>query len=277
MGSGLSAALEKILQDRVSGASEIESELLEALAKVPEADVAAVVRALPKRLRETFPQMANLEGLARGVEALSGALAAPDVRAASLAALVERLASERAARRKGLSAAIVPLLPDGDLLVFTLSKSGSVASVLLDLHAEGRRLAVLVAESRPGGEGASMARELGARGIRTRAVDDLLLLSLVPAEAAARRPNGYAGAGVVLVGADAVHPDAFVNKVGTRALLETAQRAGVAAFVLAASSKLRADEAPRALGSLFETVPRNGFAVVTEAGLLETEDRGLTR
>jgi len=114
-----------------------------------------------------------------------------------------------------------------------------------------------------------MARDLAERGIRARACDDFLLLSLVPPEAAPRRPPGYSGHPVVLVGADAVHPDALVNKVGTRALLDTARRAGVPAFVLASSSKLRKENAPRALGSLFETIPVDDLVILTERGRVE--------
>ncbi len=168
--------------------------------------------------------------------------------------------------RRRLSEVVAPLLPPGDLLVFTLSKSGTVSTVLADLFEAGRRLAVLVAESRPGAEGARMARELAERGVRARAVDDFLLLSLVPGEAAPRRPPHYVGSPVVLVGADAVHPDALVNKIGTRALLETARHAGVPAFVLATTAKLRAERAPAVLGSLFETVPRAGLTLLTEEG-----------
>ena len=40
----------------------------------------------------------------------------------------------------------------------------------------------------------------------------------------------------------------------------------MATLVLVTASKLRADEAPRALGSLFETIPRDGFLILTEAG-----------
>lgn len=165
-----------------------------------------------------------------------------------------------------LSEVVSKLLPEGDLLVFTLGKSGTVTRVLNDLWESGRRLSVLVAESRPGAEGVRLAQELAERGIRARTCDDFLLLSLVPKEAAPRRPPHYHGAPVVLVGADAVHPDALVNKVGTRALLETAQRAGVPAFVLATTAKLHAEKAPAVLGSLFEAVPRGGLTILTEEG-----------
>jgi translation initiation factor 2B subunit (eIF-2B alpha/beta/delta family) len=259
--------LDKILGDAESGASEIEERLLQVLKAASPIDAAALLETLPVRLDEAFPQMANLRNLARELRELRGAEPlAPEAAAHALRDLLERRIEDRRRGAERLSTVVVPLLPKGELLVFTLSKSGTVAAVLDDLMRAERRLAVLVAESRPGAEGARMARELAERGIRARATDDFLLLSLVPPEAAPRRPPGYSGHAVVLVGADAVHPDGLVNKVGTRALLDTARRAGVPAFVLASSSKLRKEAAPRALGSLFEIIPLDDLVVLTERG-----------
>jgi translation initiation factor 2B subunit (eIF-2B alpha/beta/delta family) len=257
-------AVEKILADRVSGASEIETRTLELLSELPDATEGRELTELTERLLETFPQMANIQELVAEIQRAIGEDPARAI--ASLREIAARRLAEQRQKERRLSDVVAPLLPEGDLLVFTLSKSGTVLSVLEDLHAAGRRLAVLVAESRPGAEGARMARDLAERGIRSRACDDFLLLSLVPPEAAPRRPPGYVGSPVVLVGADAVHPDALVNKVGTRALLETASHVKVPAYVLASSAKLRSEEAPRALGSLFETIPRHEVVVLTERG-----------
>ena len=68
---------------------------------------------------------------------------------------------------------------------------------------------LLVTASEPGGEGRRFAAELGARCLE----DD-------------EAPAAAADAAAVLVGADAIGADAFVNKVGTRVLGEAAQRAG---------------------------------------------------
>jgi translation initiation factor eIF-2B subunit delta len=262
--------VEKVLLDAESGASEIEEKLLEVLGGASPAEASALLETLPARLEGTFPQMANLRDLARELDALKEREAHGSEEAAqALRSLLERRVEERKRGAERLSNVVIPLLPKGDLLVFTLSKSGTVAAVLEDLLRSDRRLSVLVAESRPGAEGARLARDLAERGIRARATDDFLLLSLVPPEAAPRRPPGYTGHPVVLVGADAVHPDGLVNKVGTRALLDTARRAGVPAFVLASSSKLRKESAPRALGSLFETIPLDDLVVLTERGRVD--------
>jgi translation initiation factor 2B subunit (eIF-2B alpha/beta/delta family) len=213
-----------------------------------------------------FPGADRVKELAREMSDLAHDGQESPGTAEAIRSVLRRRLDDPPRERRRLSEVVVPLLPPGDLLVFTLSKSSTVQGVLTDLHDSGRRLAVLVAESRPGAEGARMARDLGEYGIRTRACDDFLLLSLVPKEAAPRRPPHYVGSPVVLVGADAVHPDGLVNKVGTRALLETAIRSGVPAFVLATTAKLRTDRAPTVLGSLFETVPRSSLTILTEEG-----------
>lgn len=264
----LEEELARLLGDRESGASEIEGRLAALLLAAPDADLSEAVRSLPGRLAATFPQMANLADLAEELEA-----AVP----AGPAALRERLVRRRDARRSAIGAiadALERRLPAGDLLVFTLSKSGTVTGVLLDLARRGRRLNALVAESRPGGEGARLARELGEHGIRSRVCDDLLLLSLVPPDAAVRRPPGYTGSTVVIVGTDAIHPDALVNKVGTRALLDIARASGVPAFVLGTAAKVRRDPAPKALGSLFEPIPAAGLDVLTEEAAAFGESSG---
>jgi translation initiation factor 2B subunit (eIF-2B alpha/beta/delta family) len=258
-----------VLADAESGASEIEEKLLQALRDASPEEAATLLATLPARLDEVFPQMANLGDLARELEQLVEREGTSAGAVEALRVVLERRLDEKKRREQRLSHVVIPLLPAGDLLVFTLSKSGTVAAVLEDLLRADRRVAVLVAESRPGAEGARMARDLAERGIRARACDDFLLLSLVPKEASPRRPPGYVGHPVVLVGADAVHPDGLVNKVGTRALLDTARRANVPAFVLASSSKLRKESAPRALGSLFETIPLEDLLVLTERGKVE--------
>lgn len=259
-----SGSLDDILADRVSGASEIESRVLSNLEGLADTDRSSVLDTLPDRLLETFPQMANLRTLAEELRQLVREPASTE----AVRAFVTKRVADKARRELRLSHVVTPLLPSGDLLVFTLSKSGTVSAVITDLIAAGRRVAVLVAESRPGGEGARFARELGDKGVKCRACDDFLLLSLVPKEAASRRPPGYTGSPVVLVGADGVHPDALVNKIGTRALLETARLAEVPAFVLASSTKIRNEASPRVLGSLFEAIPRYGTLVVSELGVL---------
>ena len=95
--------------------------------------------------------------------------------------------------------------------VVTLSYSSSVEAVLHAWREQGP--SIVVAESRPGGEGVELARRLRAAGLRVRLVPDLAAhLHLGPES-------------ILLFGADAVGRDGcIINKVGTR-LLATAARA----------------------------------------------------
>lgn len=78
--------------------------------------------------------------------------------------------------------------------------------------------------------------------------------------------RAIAGAGVMLVGADAITPQTIVNKVGTYACALAAREHGIACYALAGTSKLL----PHELGELpaaFEATPLELFdAVISERG-----------
>ena len=101
--------------------------------------------------------------------------------------------------------------------VVTLSYSGTVERILHSLPASTR---VVVAESRPGGEGAVLASRLARARRRVIVVpDSALALHLEP------------GGTAVLIGADAVTGDGCVyNKVGSRLLALAAKSLGVPAY-----------------------------------------------
>ncbi len=119
--------------------------------------------------------------------------------------------------------------------VATLSRSGTVSDAL----ATGDPEAVLVAESRPGGEGVAVAEDLAAGDLPVTLTGDAAL----PGEL--RRWD----ADVLLVGADAVLPGGHVvNKVGTRGAALAATHDGIEVFVAAATDKLdTAVESPDAV------------------------------
>ncbi|MBI4198982.1 MAG: hypothetical protein HY535_00715, partial [Chloroflexi bacterium] len=110
-------------------------------------------------------------------------------------------------------------------LVQTYSNSTAVRLALWRAMGAGRRFEVVCSESRPMREGVSLARRLAALGIPVHLVVDAALAEWVER------------ADLVLLGADAILPEAVVNKVGTEPLLHAARRAGVPAYVLAESSK----------------------------------------
>ncbi len=235
------------------------------------ADARTELAALARDLLAARPGMAAVRNrvnraMARAVERTAEArTSAETVEECARAAIEAALAADgRAAERAA------------DLLagerVLTLSRSGTVLRALRD-HPER----VLVAESRPGGEGVGVAEDLAEADLD---------VTLVPDAAVAH----YLAAGevdAVLVGADTVLADGrVVNKVGTRA----AARENVPLYAVAARDKVAPGEEPdledadprdvydgdaplSVAASLFDVTPADLVAgVVTEDGVLDADD-----
>jgi translation initiation factor 2B subunit (eIF-2B alpha/beta/delta family) len=127
------------------------------------------------------------------------------------------------------------------LRLVTCSSSRAVEAVF---EAVGRdaTLTVCCAESRPKQEGVDLAGRLAAGGLRVALFSDAGISAAVP------------GSDGVLVGADAVGPDFFINKVGTAAICALASSQGVPVYVVASREKfLSAADAARL--SLVEGAP----------------------
>lgn len=105
--------------------------------------------------------------------------------------------------------------------ILTYSYSSTVLQALLPAHRAGKKITVICSESRPMLEGRRLARRLAQAGVPVTLVVDALLASLV------------AEADLVVSGADAVLARGFMNKVGTRVLLEAAHAAPVPFYLLA--------------------------------------------
>ncbi len=162
--------------------------------------------------------------------------------------------------------------------IATLSRSGTVESTLQEAGPE----AVLVAESRPGGEGVGVAERLSG---------DLDAPVTLTSDAALAHQLSSWDADALLVGADAVLPDGcVVNKVGTRSAAIASSYEGIDVVVVAASDKITPDQAvdvaERGATELydgdadlavanptFDVTPAEVVdAVVTERGVLDTAD-----
>lgn len=155
--------------------------------------------------------------------------------------------------------------------VFTFSRSRTVRAAIDAVDPDR----VLVAESRPGGEGVAVAESLADECEVTLTTD-------------ANIPVAVSDADVVLVGADAVFPDSrVVNKVGTRAAALAARDSDVPAVAVCATDKIATEARdvgggdPSALydgdadvevrNPIFEAVPAGLLDVVTEDGLLDAD------
>ena len=324
--------LRSVLTDRTRGASEIEERLLRELlgrfeaAGEAEEDAEELLTALTVGIRGHQPAMANLLQLANRAWLLwqetDGKAEESDVRERLTRLWRERLDRLRE-RERDLGGHLVAWAeerwgspPGGDRererpTVLTLSRSGTVRSGLVALREAGWNPIVMVGEGRPGNEGRDFARELRTWKLRTRelaareprdvedhlGVDARLVTDAVVVALAAGSSPGTVGSPdpertVVLVGADAVGPESFLNKVGTRALAAAARERALPVLVPADAAKLVPEElfemlelpeAPAeeleppagvpALSFYFETVPLELVSgVVSEDGVAGPEE-----
>jgi translation initiation factor 2B subunit (eIF-2B alpha/beta/delta family) len=230
------------------------------------------------KVLEAQPAMAPLVFLVRDI--LQAVFDVDDVDAARAAA---RAAAARF--REGVetraqvvaSTASARLPREGDIL--TLSSSSTVRGTLL-YNARERKGRVVVLESRPMQEGQLLASAL-AKG-------DVPVVFAVDAAAATLVPD----CAMVLLGADSVGDLGVVNKLGSVAAAQAAQRAGVPVMVVTDETKILppgfpqdvADDRPgeevwRGPGGVkiwnryFEPVPMDMIdLVVTEVGSLSADD-----
>jgi translation initiation factor 2B subunit (eIF-2B alpha/beta/delta family) len=163
------------------------------------------------------------------------------------------------------------------LRAVTVSASAAVRTVLTAVALD-RPVRAACGEARPGLEGRTQAAALAAAGVPAAVFSDAGL------------GHALAGADLVIVGADAVAPEWFVNKSGTAMLAAMAVRLGVPVYVAATrdrfaghalAARLPLDEGPAAevwdqppagvtpRNPLFERVPLDLVtAVLSDTGLL---------
>ncbi len=204
--------------------------------------------------------------------------------AASLAPGADLLDALEARARRALSALariaadlLEPENPAEPLRIITCSRSASVEACVRAL-ADRRPVIVSCAEGRPGMEGQALAGALSATGVNVELFTDAAITA------------AFAPGAVVLVGADAVAADWFINKAGTGQLCSAALLAGISCYAVTGREKfvapaiadrlqLKEGDARDVLewdatlvfvrNPLFERVPLDRLAgVLTDAGLL---------
>ncbi len=208
----LDCRITQLAEDRQSGASELLDQAIRVVEEARAADIAIgpVVRALCR----AQPTMASFWAL--GTEAL-----ASDQRFEQFVQRVRR-APQALARF-----AVECFANDGKggaLRLVTLSRSRSVLTVFDALH-QRREIRVSCAESRPGLEGRALASRLASSGVAVTLLSDAAIAFAV------------SGSDAVVVGADAVGPEWFLNKSGTRMLAAAAAQQGVPVYVAATRDK----------------------------------------
>lgn len=110
--------------------------------------------------------------------------------------------------------------------LLTLSRSGTLISILKHLYQRNKKLRIVICESRPNLEGRLMAEELSKSGIKTLLISDAMMSLFVPQVDAA------------IIGADVILKNGnVVNKVGSKSLALLCREYKKPFFVVSTKSK----------------------------------------
>lgn len=196
-----------MLADDTTSSATVLASRAESLLRQSRAQGSAAARDAARQVCRAQPSMGSLWNLAAA--ALDGDPATFD-----------RLAA-RAARAPAAVARYAAALLENDVRrVLTCSRSAVVEAC-----ARALAVPVVCAESRPGLEGRALAAALAAGGLQVTVVADAALGS------------DFQPGDVVIVGADAIAAEWFINKTGTGQVCAAAELAGVPVYVAAGRDK----------------------------------------
>lgn len=233
----ITAATQAIRDDREHGASWLARAAARALQQLcePRDDVSpdawySVMRMAARALVAARPSMAAVANTAARIWAAGQSAESPAAVRQAMRAMAARLATQDAAAERTILTHAEKLLA-GD--VYTMSRSGTVESVLRELGRKHIITRLLVAESRPGGEGIALARALARDGLAVTLVADAACGVFI------------GEANCVVLGADSLRADgSLVNKVGSYPLALMAREAGKPVYVLCETLKIAASDFP---------------------------------
>lgn len=214
LSAALAQRVERLAADRESGASDI---LQEAIALVREARISGVpALTIAAAICRAQPSLASIWNAA--LEAVASEQD-PD-RFEQFARRVAR-ASDALAR---FARDCLTVDGSGPLRLVTISCSRTVR-VVIDAIRQQRPIRVSCSESRPALEGRRLAAQLASAGVPVTCFGDAAI------------GHALAAADAVILGADAVGPEWFLNKSGTRMLAAAAAQQGVPVYVAATRDK----------------------------------------
>ena len=195
-----------VLDDRLHGASVLIADLLRIAAEIEDVDAASLLSELASEVKETHP---GIPALLNTVQLLQETLAQTGNLASAAHALSTHIEADRAKVVERARKLIVERPA-----VMSISYSGMVRDAVLEAKRAAAGFSFLIGEGRPRNEGLLLARELASNGVDCTVFADLAFAQFLPQVA------------LVLVGADAVFSDSFINKTGTGVLLREARKAG---------------------------------------------------
>jgi translation initiation factor 2B subunit (eIF-2B alpha/beta/delta family) len=243
--------LQRLRADRTSGATtlgesaiDIVEEFISTQHLQEPQQFAAALEKLVREILEAQPSMAIMLNLAQCV--LEACI--DDAPFSGMKQRVEQALSEfRRALRLSMEALCrqaIEILPP-HATVLTYSNSTTVTAVLHHARAEGHLDRVFLSEARPAYDGRPLAGSLAEAGVEIDYSTDMGLFAKLRE------------ADLVVLGADAVFPLYFLNKIGTHALAELAQVRNVPCFALCTANKFL----PTAATSLLRISKHSGDEV----------------
>jgi ribose 1,5-bisphosphate isomerase len=125
------------------------------------------------------PSMAPILNLANSVLFAVGGLRDVDEQCAQVEPAVAAFLNGMETAGQAISKSVAGLLKNG-MTVMTHSYSETVRNSLMKASEAGCRFRVIATESRPLGEGAVLAKELGEAGIRVNLIVDAAMMLLLP-------------------------------------------------------------------------------------------------
>jgi translation initiation factor eIF-2B subunit delta len=212
--------LQEVREDNSSGAAQLAQKGAQLLIDVLKGGETGEIRVLGKALVDAQPSMAPMVNLVNQLFAAINALEDPQAIQEQGIAAVQGFLDNLIAGPEKIKGNALSLLK-GTSKVMTHSYSSTCLRVL----EQTKTIEVICPESRPLLEGVRTAKELGAKGVRTRIVVD------------SAAPSLMGECDLVIVGADAVTPEGVVNKIGTYALALAAREGKVPFYVLAGTEK----------------------------------------
>jgi translation initiation factor 2B subunit (eIF-2B alpha/beta/delta family) len=265
MGMVLAERVNELRRDRYHGGSWMARRAVEALAEIaaePATSSAELLERLDTAGRELAASRRAMGAIAGAVSrvlaaAHHGTHLPPDELRRLVQEEAQGLVDSRDRAAASIAIQLRPALTDA--FVLTHSASATVREAVLYNSPE----LVICTVSAPFEEGRAFADELRESELSVELVED------DDAEQALER------ASIFLIGADTVYRDGSVcNKVGTRALAESAARLGIRTVVAAEVIKLAPIDAPAQIDDEhFDLTPREFVdEVVTEEGAFSSED-----
>ncbi len=133
-------------------------------------------------------------------------------------------------------------LPDKKLTILAHSHSGVIIAVLMNLVSRGYMIDVIQTASEPGGEGLIQAKAVEQLGINAIIIKDEDLVKSID------------NVDCCFLGVDQYDKKSFVNKLGSKAIVEIAAQFKKPVFVLGDSRKM-VNQIDSQVSDLFELVP----------------------